>query len=226
MGVGPHVELVDIARPSLERYALRHQYDLVVQTEPAGLRGRPPAWGKIPLVRSLLHRYDVVVWVDADAVVVDHSTDIADTSVRRPLHLVFHEIDGVVIPNTGVFVARRSTATMRLLDRVWQQEHFIEHRWWENAALIAEMGGDGDVGLTSRRSRWRSRLALGALDPRWNSTPVASVPRPAIVHLAGVPHHERVAQMTDLAASVAPRPHSLSRHGASPPGRDRGRSCG
>ena len=51
-GVGPHRELLEITRPTLEQYALRHGYDLVARTETHRLRGRPPSWGKIPLVES------------------------------------------------------------------------------------------------------------------------------------------------------------------------------
>ncbi len=198
LGVGPHTELLDIVRPSLERYAVRHGYDLVTRTDVDGIGTRPPAWGKVALVRGLLERYDVVVWIDVDAVIVDPTDDIAAVRWPRPIHLVHHVIDGVVIPNAGVFVMRRCRSSLRLLERIWHDERWIDHRWWENAALIAAVGGDGDVGLTTRRSRLRARGVFGELDHRWNSIPPCPAPQPAIVHLAGVSHSERVAQLRAL----------------------------
>ena len=206
LAVGPHVDLLEIVRPSLERYALRHGYDLVVRTGTSGLNGRPPSWGKVALVRGLLDRYDVVVWIDVDAVIVDPSRDIAPTGPRRPMHLVTHVIGGVPIPNAGVFVMHRSPTAVRLLERIWHDERWIHHRWWENAALIAAVGGDGDVGLTTRRSRWRARRLLGPLHPRWNSIPTCPDPDPAIMHLAGVPHAERIERLQALVDTGWNRP--------------------
>lgn len=197
MGVGAHEELVDIARPTLERFALRHAYDLVVRVGASPAPHRPPAWGKLVLIRELLDRYDTVVWIDADAVVVDPREDIAPSAWRpapwaaRPLHLVHHVVGGVTIPNTGVLVADRRAGAAELLERVWQRTAWIDHRWWDNAALIDVVGGDGDVGLTTRGARRRANRLLGRLDLRWNSIPPCRAARPAIVHLAGVSDEER-----------------------------------
>lgn len=200
LGAGPHVELLDIVRPSFERYAIRHGYDLVTRTEAVGL-GRPAAWGKVAMVRELLDRYDVVVWIDADAVIVDPTDDIARLRWPRPIHLVTHVVDGVPVPNSGVLVAHRSRLTIRLLERIWHDRRWIDHRWWENAALIAAVGGDGDTGLTTRASRIWARVVLGPLDHRWNSIPPCPAAEPAIVHLAGVAHGAWVAQLGALAAA-------------------------
>ncbi|MGH9134873.1 MAG: hypothetical protein ACRDZZ_13120 [Ilumatobacteraceae bacterium] len=201
LATGPHRELLEIARPTLVRYALRHGYDLVARTDTHRLGGRPATWGKVPLARELLDSYDVVVWIDADAVIVDPRSDIVDTlRDRRPMHVVSHQIDGVAVPNSGVFVMNRCAESIRLLERIWHETAYVHHRWWENAALIAVVGGDGDVGLTTPRSRRLASRVLGALDPRWNSIPACPVDDPAIVHLAGMPHDARRAAMLDLVA--------------------------
>jgi hypothetical protein len=216
LAVGPHRELLEITRPTLEQYALRHGYDLVARTETHRLRGRPPSWGKVPLVRELLELYDLVVWIDADAVVVDPSVDIAAAlHRRRAMHLVTHMIDGTRVPNTGVFVMYRCNESVRLLERIWHETAYIHHRWWDNAALIAVVGGDGDVGLTSSRSRRRSSRVLGALGHRWNSIPACPADDPAIVHFAGTPFDVRRAAMQQLveamSASWLDRPSSTVR---------------
>lgn len=197
LGVGRHEELVEIGRPLLERYALRHGYDVVVRVGASPAPDRPPAWGKVVVVRELLERYDTVVWIDADAIVVDPRDDIAvvragrPSRPARPLSLVHHVVGGVVVPNTGVLVAERSAGAVALLERMWHRTEWIDHRWWDNAALIDVVGGDGDVGLTTRAARWRAARRLGRLDLRWNSIPPCRAARPAIVHLAGVSDEER-----------------------------------
>jgi hypothetical protein len=142
---------------------------------------------------------DLVVWVDADAVIVDPSADIAATlRNRRPMHVVSHLIDGVLVPNTGVFVMHRCPESLRLLERIWHETAHVHHRWWDDAALIAVVGGDFDVGLTSPRSRRLANRVLGPLHHRWNSIPICPADDPAIIHLAGMAHELRRAAMLEL----------------------------
>jgi hypothetical protein len=202
-GIGPHVDLLAITVPPLRSYAVRHGYDLVVRTEVSGLT-RPPSWAKVVLLRELLDTYDVVVWIDADAIVVDPTGDIAPGVPRRPMSLVSHVIDGVPVPNCGVMVLRRGPDALSLLGRMWRRVELIDHRWWENAALIAELGGDTERGLVDRRSRFTAARRLGRLDHRWNSIPSCPASHPAIVHLAGVSHEERLRVLADLAGRSAP----------------------
>lgn len=206
LGTGPHSELLDITRPVFERYALRHGYDLDLRTS-APVTGRPPAWTKLLLVRELLDRYDTVVWVDADAIIVDLDSDVAVRPRRYPVDMVTHVVDGIPLPNAGIAVWRRSRAAVTLLERMWAQRALIDHRWWENAALLAVLGGDPDVGLVSSRSRRRSARTIGRLDPRWNSVPVvAEVPDPGIVHLAGWRNEDRARALDEIASRVLTAP--------------------
>lgn len=210
LGLGPHAALVDVHAPVLRSYAVRHGYDLVIRREVVGLGERPMAWGKLLVVHELLERYDTVVWIDADAVIVDPRADIAaDASGRRPC-LVRHEIDGVEVPNTGVMVLRRGRGTTELLNRMWHRTDLIHHQWWENAALIAELGGDPDVGLVSPSARRTARRVLGRLPGRWNSIPTCADPQPAIVHFAGVPDRDRHERMHALVAGSGSTPEGRS----------------
>ena len=76
IGSGPHEPLLEISRPTFAAYAERHGYELITSTE-ADPR-RPPAWAKVPMLREALAAYDLVLWIDADAVIVDGTRDIAD----------------------------------------------------------------------------------------------------------------------------------------------------
>ena len=77
IAIGRHRELLEITQPSFDRYADRHGYDVVVVDRTLAPT-RAPSWSKVPLLHDLVQRYDVALWVDCDATIVDDSVDIAD----------------------------------------------------------------------------------------------------------------------------------------------------
>src|SRR6476469_7149808 len=77
IATGPHAELFALSGPSFAIYADRHGYDLAVRQELTD-PDRAPSWNKLPFFLDLFEDYDLVVWVDADAAIVDSRFDIAD----------------------------------------------------------------------------------------------------------------------------------------------------
>jgi hypothetical protein len=206
IGSGPHEELLAISQPTFAAYAERHGYELVTTTQ--GDPRRPPAWAKVPMLREALKTYDLVLWIDADAVIVDGSHDIADElEPDRFLGLVRHGEQHV--PNTGVMLWRAGALAAELLDRTWRSQRLINHPWWENAALLAALGYNLPSAL---EPRWRRRLRrrerrFGAARPspftagvqflplEWNSVYLDQAQRPRIVHCLGVPVEQRARDM-------------------------------
>ena len=70
LGSGQQRQLLAIARRTIEPYARRYGYDLRLHTEVVDSR-RPPPWSKIRILRELIENYELVVWLDADVVIVD-----------------------------------------------------------------------------------------------------------------------------------------------------------
>lgn len=206
IGSGPHAELLARSSVTFRRYADRHGYDVSIHDR-ADASGRPPAWAKVVLVRELLDRYDVVLWIDADAAVTDASADIAELLGPRDLMaLVAHttpEGDDP-IPNCGVWLLRSHRATRRFLDRVWASTAYVEHRWWENAAVLDLLGYELEprVHLTAPSRMLRRTTLLGT---EWNSIPVDAAPRPRIVHFPGLPLDERRAALEAAVAASTRR---------------------
>jgi hypothetical protein len=198
---GRHVELFDVSGPALERYANAHGYELVVLHERLA-RGRPPAWDKVVLLHALVADSDLVVWIDCDALVLDGAPDIAGAlEPDRFLHLVEHRSEHGRIPNTGVVALRGGDRATRFLDRVWAQQRFVHHRWWENAAVNHLLGYRHLRGVRPVvPSRWRG--GVGVLDRAWNSIPDDPSPRPHIVHFPGAPIDERLQELQRYAALV------------------------
>jgi hypothetical protein len=192
IGAGAHAELLALSGETFRIYADRHGYDVDLRTELL-VEDRPASWSKVPLVRGLLERYDLVFWIDADAAIVDASRDVADEIGRRTrFAVVAHEYEGQRIPNLGVMVLRRSRATFRFLDAVWARTEFVDHVWWENAAALAELGytvpadptvaGAEPVRLV-RPSPFHRRVQF--LDPAWNSVLVHEADTPRVRHYPG-----------------------------------------
>ena len=200
IGAGPHAALLDISGASFAIYAERHGYDLDLRTETLAAE-RAPAWSKIRLVLELLEHYDLVLWIDADAAIVDPTLDIADELQRRDLMgMVAHEYDGQVVPNCGVWVLRRHRLVRRWLHGVWNRVEYLDHQWWENAAVIDELGYrvEPTVELV-RRTRMRARTRY--LDRSWNSIEIDPAPHPKINHYPGRSQEYRLEHLgADLTA--------------------------
>jgi hypothetical protein len=214
VALGSHTELLEIAREPLERYAERHGYVLHVETE-VDTDGRPAAWGKVRVLRRLLEDHDIVVWIDADAMLVQDDEDIAELlDDDRFLGLVQHRFDGQDLLNTGVMVWRGEDRARAFLDAVWANESFIEHPWWENAALADLLG----YRVSTRPARmelvrpteWFTGVQL--LPLAWNSVAPDAARSPRVKHYAGLSHEVRLQAMGDdldeLRRAQAPRPQA------------------
>jgi hypothetical protein len=206
---GSFTALLEVSAPALERYARRHRWDLVVSREDLAA-GRPAPWGKLPLVRSLLVDYDVVAWLDADAIIVDPDSDLADElEPDKDLYLVEHWGGDPYEQraNSGVFMVRAGEWASRLLDDVWRREDLSHHQWWENAALMELLGYDIEASPVRRdeANPWLPRVKF--LDLAWNSIPHWSrSDRPRINHHAALPlPRRRLLMLDDLTAATVCR---------------------
>jgi hypothetical protein len=193
LGVGPHAELLRITGPTFVEFADRHGYELYL-FDANPVPDRPTSWGKVRLFQDLLGSYDEVLWIDADAVIVDATDDITDALRPDDLmglaaHITPEGVDP--IPNCGVWLIRKDATISEFLDSVWQSTEFVEHKWWENAAVLKLLGYalEPQVRLVRPTPMWyRARL----LSNEWNSVPIDPSPAPRIVHFAGMSHDERL----------------------------------
>jgi hypothetical protein len=179
IGTGPHEQLMRLAARSFRPFADRHGYDLHLHATVADV-GRPSPWAKVPLLRDLLDRYEQVLWLDSDLVIVDPSQDVPAVDF---MGLVEHTTKEGRMPNTGVWVLRSSDRMREFLDLVWAQEDLIEHPWWENAAVCRLLGYDLDPVGPARQTPWLDATTF--LDPRWNSIPDMRTPGARINHYPG-----------------------------------------
>lgn len=184
--------------PSLRKLADLHGYDVLVEDAAVHADGRPPAWAKVRLLRSLIDRFDVVLWVDADAMVV--AFDVDPIAEMRP-----DTFQGIVgqpkfhgAPNTGVWLVQADDRARSFLDAVWAKTEHTDSPMWEQAAVYDLLGfrvptGE-DVGSTS----WREQTTWLARE--WNE--VSQLDDGRIRHYASRSHEERVRRMRIDQAAV------------------------
>ena len=203
LATGRHAELLEIAWPTFAAFADRHAYDFVALDRTLAPH-RAASWSKIPLLHDLVQRYDVAVWVDSDAVIVDASVDIAEVMETRAfVHLVEHNLPEGRVPNCGVMALRGGSRARRFLERVWGASQHAQHEWWENAAVLDVLGYRLRKPVRpARPSAWR--LGLGRLGAEWNSIPDDPAARPRIVHFPGLPFEERLTRMDAAVATMPP----------------------
>ncbi len=195
LGSGPQSRLLALAARSFRPYAARHGYNLELRTQIVD-PSRPAPWSKVVLLRSLAESYDLLLWLDADLVIVDRSLDIAsELEEGRFLYLAEHATREGRMPNSGVMLMQGGKETVDFLDDVYAQEDLINHRWWENAAICRLLGYQLDpVGPGEPTPLLRDHTKL--ISARWNSIRDAPAPRPYIRHYPGYSLKVRAAFMT------------------------------
>jgi hypothetical protein len=98
-------------------YARRNGFDYSVICGPRGLSAAESAWLKLPLIRLALDRsYEWVMYVDADCEIRDTCPDFR--TVFSPEKLIYMAQGHSGRLNSGVIIARASTATQVFLDLI------------------------------------------------------------------------------------------------------------
>jgi hypothetical protein len=192
---GQHVEYLELTRSTFERYAARHGYEVRVPEVDPVPEHQHKHWGKVAFINQLLPECDELLWIDADAAIVDDSVDLASVlAPRQFLGLVEHRYDGQLVPNTGVMIVRSGALARRFFEEIWGATQYLETRWHDNAAALKLLGYEFDMDATpvrcqpGRSTRWRRRTEL--LGNEWNSIPQDMADRPRIVHVTSTYPHE------------------------------------
>ena len=203
LATGRHRELLAESAPTLVAYAQRNNWSVVLSSENLEPT-RPASWSKIKLIQELMPEYDFVFWIDADALIVDLDRNILDevddhADIWFARHPQERRADAAVF-NAGIILARSTEFTRLILAAMWDSEKYIEHNWWENAALLDLLGYSLDAPYEKvRTSSWHDRV--GELDLAWNSVPgYCESPNPAINHHARSDHDNFQKRLGAMAA--------------------------
>jgi hypothetical protein len=144
-GMGTYAALLDIARPSFKAFCSRHGYSYFE----AGKIGhqRPAPWYKVQCLQTLLQSFDMVVFSGADLVIVDGREDFPLDTNPQALPwiqaMVTHHTQCGDVPNDDLWICKREMIPW--LDKVWALDKYLNHGWWEQAALMDLMGYDPTI---------------------------------------------------------------------------------
>jgi hypothetical protein len=126
----PDHVLYGIAKISLQnrqQYVSRHGYGLVFKTKNdfSDSAGRHAVWTSIGLVLNLLKssQYDYVMWMDCDAMYMNHSTRIEDLIQRYPGRDLYISEDGRGLSG-GNWIVRNSNYSQKLLGKIFDDKNF------------------------------------------------------------------------------------------------------
>jgi len=202
-GIGAHEQYLSISRPSFMAYAKRHGYAYREST-PIGFlpSDRPPSWGKIYALQEALTLADEALWVDADVVIVDGSRDLAaevnsDAIQALVVHTRHRGFFLGSAPSAGVWLVRQ--AMRHTLTEIWTMTQYLNHPFWEQAALTELMGytfnGDQIFPVTLAEPTWLYH-ATHFLAEDWNSVDTLNhEATPRFMHAPALTHEQRLAEM-------------------------------
>lgn len=157
---GAHTEMLDLTGARHEAYAARH--DLTFWSVRGNVQfERATHWNKIRLIQTALAQgFELVVWLDADTVIVRPEEDLrAALPDGPPIGLCRHDTQGwngrPYHHNSGVIFVRNTPLARQFFDEVWAAGP-VNHSWHEQVRVIEMMEKFPD--------------AVQRLDDRWNSS--------------------------------------------------------
>ena len=127
--------IVEPSQLTKRNYCNMHGYDYVEDNSMHD-KSRPIPWSKLLLIKKYINSYDYLVWMDADAMIMDNTQKIEDK-----LHLMKDKHMMVVSDwkqiNSGViFIKNTGEIVSSFIDRWYDQTEFINAEDWEQTALI------------------------------------------------------------------------------------------
>ncbi len=177
-------EIAAITYPRMARYASSVGATFLPYVGERVPSGRHPAWMKLVYVADALIEHDEVLWLDADVLVVDSDAGSVFDEVPDWAHHAMCLHPDPIHPNTGVWVVRRPM--LPAIVQAAMQDDCIEHKWWEQAAIIKVMQSE--------------RIPTAVLGDEWNAwSGSPSDLKPKFRHACGMP--DQLAAIREWAAS-------------------------
>lgn len=178
-------EIAALTVPRMQQYADRHGHDFRVY-QFGGDITRPASWKKLLAIAGEFEQADEVLWLDADVLIVDGSDDIASAfSPGMMQAMVRHSTTEGDVPNAGVWFLDR--CMLGTLMACAMDDRFVNHKWWEQAALLCRLGFEEADGTCRHTTSTPLFCGTEWLDESWNAwqgSPLSV--RPKFVHACGV----------------------------------------
>ena len=170
-------------------YCQRHGYAHVAaceNLEPA----RHPVWSKMKLLLRHLPEFDWMLWLDADALIVNRDITLESFVDSSADLIVTADHNGL---NAGVFLLRNSPAAARFLELAWDRADCIDHPWREQEAMCRVLRDHPELIRVKFVERTSLNSYFGLDRPG---------PETLIVHFPSIPWDRRMVAMEQMLATV------------------------
>ena len=158
----PFKEALELVRPRHQAYANKWHFDYLVVIGEVREDWLPNhgGWAKVELMRQMLAKgYQYVIWIDADAMIIDMDTDLRE-GCPQGLGMVLHH--GAVTPgphlNVGVMMIQNSEKVRAFFDE-WASRYpgTNEFPWYEQ----------GEANKMAKEPKWQGVVIQ--IEDKWNS---------------------------------------------------------
>ena len=124
-----------VAMANKKRYCEIHDYRFF-QEDTSLDPERAASWVKLLHVQRRLMDPGCqwVFFMDADTLITNANVSL-ESIVEGRSEDIFFAKDSIAVVNGGVFITRRTPYVVTFLTRVYSQTYFINHGWWEQAAI-------------------------------------------------------------------------------------------
>ena len=210
-------DIGNITTKSMHKYA--DKFNLKFEFLDMPDTGRVQTWNKILQIKNeiLKRENDYIMWVDADAFFPNDAENILSIiDDKYEIYLSSHYCSvfkGSNYKNTilttnrincGVMIFKVSNFCLEFLEKVWSKKEYINHFWYEQAAIMDLVGLKADItgNLNDNKGNDFYLNKIKFLTKEWNSIPsfgaISSESiRPSIIHLAGIENDERIKLLND-----------------------------
>lgn len=149
--------MMELTRQHNERYCERHGFTYWHEiSEDDKYPMSDGAWLKIKLIRKAMDlQYSCIVWMDADAMIVDMETDLRDAIQNGKIGACWHRIQQLDHWNVGVLYISNTHVTREFVDR-WLASYPPPADGWYEQGVFNRMG--------------RESGAVVTLSDKWNAT--------------------------------------------------------
>jgi hypothetical protein len=129
--------LMDISKTTIINYAKKYNYNFNFIEIPNNYE-RPSPWYKIELLKKYFQKdpdneSEYILWIDCDAIILNTNFDLLSCVKTNKFLYISKDVNAI---NSGVMLIKKNKYMYDFLTEVWNKTEFIDHIWWENAAII------------------------------------------------------------------------------------------
>jgi hypothetical protein len=118
-------EVSELSVRNKQQYAQLHGYEVVVANDLLD-HSRPGAWSKLPAMLHHLPKFDYLVYMDIDTLVMNFDVRIEQFLIPGKDIIMGTDWSG---PNTGVWIAKNTDWSKGLIKEVWDQKQFVKGKY-------------------------------------------------------------------------------------------------